>query len=232
MLRTDEAASHLLMVTEAVRRSVAEVFAASRGRATPLEERAEWLIPHPLAAGELPRSSDESVDGSPSPATLPNHFPMYWLLPNGKLAERIGDRSTSRYRYKIGRYDTVVDLGRPLADLGPHEVVAEDEPAAEVARRLVDTAAPYLRWFASAGASGVIAPAIDVLSEAGADLVEAFYGHTEAGTGVGEAMRRVREQALGGDHIGAAPPTRRRRRRRGIRGRSAGLGRPAWESRE
>jgi hypothetical protein len=100
MLRSDEAQTHKRQVQEAVRRSAAEVFAASVGEAFPAEQTGEWLVPFPLCAGEGPRASDE-VLGDADPATT-NHYPMYWLLANGHIASRVGGPSEGAYRYKAG----------------------------------------------------------------------------------------------------------------------------------
>lgn len=100
MLRTDQAATHLAQVTEAVRLSAREVFAASCGVSVMENECAEWWLPHPLAAGETPRASDQ-VLGDADP-TVANHYPLYWLLPTGDIATRVGKRHESRYRFKTG----------------------------------------------------------------------------------------------------------------------------------
>jgi hypothetical protein len=100
MLRTDEAKPHLAQVREAVRRSALEVFAAARGGTVPETERAEWLIPHPLAAGERPADADVILGGGDP--RVPNHYPLYWLLPSGQIAQRVGGHHEATYHYKDG----------------------------------------------------------------------------------------------------------------------------------
>lgn len=112
MLRTDGAATHRVQVTEAVRLSAREVFAASRGVTVPPEQRAEWLIPHPLAAGEKPREGDTVLGDSDR--TVANHYPLYWMLPTGQIARRVGSRSETTYRYRVGLAEyRDLEYGRP-----------------------------------------------------------------------------------------------------------------------
>jgi hypothetical protein len=100
MLRRPEAAMHLKQVEEAVRRSVAEVFAAYCGAQIPENERAEALLPVPLAPGERPSPRDALPDGTDAHAELENHWPLYWLLSDGRVARREGGPWESRYRYQ------------------------------------------------------------------------------------------------------------------------------------
>lgn len=108
-LRKTEAVVHLAQVQEAVRRSVAELFtvyAAAFMRGASVDDalamivagdRAEALIPVPLPAGAMPRAGDVMPDGSPAPEVQPNPWPRYWLLADGRLAERLGGPDENRY---------------------------------------------------------------------------------------------------------------------------------------
>jgi hypothetical protein len=100
MLRKPEAAMHLKQVEEAVRRSVAEVFAAYCGARIPEDERGEALLPVPLAPGERPSPLDVLPDGSDARAEVQNHYPLYWLLSDGRIARREGGPWEARYRYQ------------------------------------------------------------------------------------------------------------------------------------
>jgi hypothetical protein len=115
-LRKAESVLHLSQVLEAVRLSVAEVFAVYAAVATrrvsstpeavaaiPAEERAEAFIPVPLAAGATPGPSDVLPDGSPAPRGQPNSWPRYWLLGDGRLAERLGGPDENRYTVRDER---------------------------------------------------------------------------------------------------------------------------------
>ncbi|MCK6588791.1 MAG: hypothetical protein L6Q76_14545, partial [Polyangiaceae bacterium] len=110
MLRRSEAAMHLMQIEEAVRRSVAEVFAAYCGAQIPEEERAEALIPVPLPPGQRPGARDALPDGSDARAELPNHWPLYWLLSDGRLARRDGGPFEDQYRYQ----DEGIEVSRAL----------------------------------------------------------------------------------------------------------------------
>jgi hypothetical protein len=108
-LRKPESTIHLAQVQEAVRRSVAEIFtvyaaASTRGvpccdtlATIPPEERAEALIPVVLPPGTTPRPGDVLPDETPAPQVTPNPWPLYWLLADGRLAERLGGPEQSRY---------------------------------------------------------------------------------------------------------------------------------------
>lgn len=96
-LQIDEAKTHLAQIQEAVRRSAAEVFAAycaaRKDAAAPEMPRGEDLIPVPLAAGEGPDPvADASPDGGDLPDFPPNHLPMFKVLDDGSIAERIHGR--------------------------------------------------------------------------------------------------------------------------------------------
>lgn len=110
-----EAKAHFAQIQEAVRRSAAEVFAAycegASGMPVQAGPRAEELIPVPLLPGEGPApASDVLPDGQSSfPDHPPNHAPMYRLLEDGRVAERV-----------FGKY---VPLERP-AGRSPEAVVA------------------------------------------------------------------------------------------------------------
>lgn len=100
MLFKEEAHLHRMQVSEAVRRSAAEVFARFCGATLPEGERAEAILPVPLAAGVGPESEDvfpgRGVKGRPQgPA---NHYPLYCWLPQEKiLARRTGVPHENRY---------------------------------------------------------------------------------------------------------------------------------------
>lgn len=74
-----EAAPHFGMVQEAVRRSVAEVFARYGGVSEiAAADTAEALLPVPIAAGCTPHIGDVLPFDMGVPGTAPpNHFPMY-----------------------------------------------------------------------------------------------------------------------------------------------------------
>jgi len=103
MLRTDEAAAHRQQVREAVRRSAAEVFAASRGVRVEPERTGEYLIPQPLASGERPRAGDVVLGDLDQ--SVANHYPRYWLLADGHIANRVGGPDEPGYRYRAGLFD-------------------------------------------------------------------------------------------------------------------------------
>jgi hypothetical protein len=115
LLRTDPAMVHREKVTEAVRRSAAEVYAAWEGHEVKADKRAEWLIPFPLRAGTTPADADK-VEGNLERLKEPNHYPMYWLLPNGKMATRVGGPVEPTYTYWAGLLDGEKELqfGDPL----------------------------------------------------------------------------------------------------------------------
>jgi hypothetical protein len=83
---------HLLQVQEAVRRSVWELYEAHAGRPVAADQRAECLVPVPLAPGRGPLPTDVFPDGQAhaEPAS-PNHAPLYALLRNGHVGERQAD---------------------------------------------------------------------------------------------------------------------------------------------
>lgn len=115
VLRKPEAAMHLRQVQEAVRRSVAEIFtvyAAVATRRASAEEalagiaeadRGEALVPVPLAPGAIPATGDVQPDGSPAPWIQPNTWPRYWLLTDGRIAERLGPPEQNRYTVRDER---------------------------------------------------------------------------------------------------------------------------------
>jgi hypothetical protein len=126
-LRLRDAAVHVEQVEEAVRRSVAEVFAVYAGAsarrapagevlaAIAIEDRAEALLPVPLAAGEVPRRGDVLPDGSAAPREPANAWPLYWLLTDGRIAERAGGPGENRYTVRDEKgqaTDTVEIRGR------------------------------------------------------------------------------------------------------------------------
>jgi hypothetical protein len=97
MLRTEPAAAHLAQVREAVRRSSQEIFAAYLG-AAPVRgsEAAEALIPVPLAPGKVLSPLDDVLGGAER--RLLNHYPLVWLLDDGRLALRDGGPTSHNYR--------------------------------------------------------------------------------------------------------------------------------------
>lgn len=89
-----EAEAHLAKVREAIRRSAAEVFAASME--VTLTERAEDLVPVPLDPGASPRAVDRVLVPA-GHVTGPNHYPMYWFDANDRIWVRDGGPSENRY---------------------------------------------------------------------------------------------------------------------------------------
>lgn len=96
-----EAKIHLAQIQEAVRLSVAEVFARFCGATIPADQRAEDRVPVPLKPGELPGPFDrlpsggDVKDGYASIAS--NHYPMYIVLSDGALAQRSGSMWQNQY---------------------------------------------------------------------------------------------------------------------------------------
>jgi len=112
-LRTPPAGRHLEQVREAVRRSVAEVFAAASDEETLVEDPAEALVPVPLAAGARPGVIDVWPDGvalcqEALAEAMPNHFPLYAVLPDGRVVERLGPPGENRYRVVGERTELVL----------------------------------------------------------------------------------------------------------------------------
>lgn len=95
-LLADDACEHLTMVREAVRRSVAELYDAYAGRATPEADRAEAYIPVPLPPGATPSPGDRLPSGGAPAAEAPNHYPKYALCANGHIGQRVGE--SAHYR--------------------------------------------------------------------------------------------------------------------------------------
>jgi hypothetical protein len=95
-LLTSEA--HLAQVQEAVRRSVAEVFAAYASVAVPDAARAEQLLPVPLPPGQGPRTGDHVLGARGAAQGEANHYPLYAAQADGRLVERAGDLYTNEYR--------------------------------------------------------------------------------------------------------------------------------------
>jgi len=93
-LQRDEARAHLARVQAAVRSSVAEVFAAWCDLPTG-EPQAEDHVPVPLRPGDGPGTQDV-VEGDADPATR-NHYPMFWLLADGRIARRDGGPERAEY---------------------------------------------------------------------------------------------------------------------------------------
>jgi hypothetical protein len=91
MLLRDEARHNLYQVQEAVRRSAAEMFAASRNTTLDELERADAIVPVPLPPGSGPRLNDRLPDNSPPPVDAPNNsYPMYWFDEDGRVLVRRG----------------------------------------------------------------------------------------------------------------------------------------------
>lgn len=93
-LFSDQAKPHFAQTQEAVRRSVAEVFAAycegKTKRKVPVGELALDLVPVPLLPEEGPDPElDTSPDGTPFAALPPNHLPLYKILEDGRVAELV-----------------------------------------------------------------------------------------------------------------------------------------------
>jgi hypothetical protein len=92
-----DAEVHLDIVREAVRRSAAEVYAMYCGIDIPEYERAEAVIPIPLAPGATPSLAGDELH---APSTIPpnkaNHWPMYRV--RGQTVEvRVGDGAAESY---------------------------------------------------------------------------------------------------------------------------------------
>lgn len=94
-LQRDEARPHLVRVQEAVRSSVAEVFAAYCGAADAGEAPATAHVPVPLPPGDGPTAAD-TADTKVAPSTK-NHYPMYWLTADGCIARREGGPDSPNY---------------------------------------------------------------------------------------------------------------------------------------
>lgn len=92
-LESPNAKVHLAQIQESVRRSTAEVFgaycAAHDGVEPPALPRAEDLVPAPLPPGEGPGPGDVSPDGGAFPDLPANHPPMYKILDDGRVAQRV-----------------------------------------------------------------------------------------------------------------------------------------------
>lgn len=106
MLFRPESAHHFGMVQEAVRRSVAEVFARYCGVSDiGSANTAEALLPIPLAAGMAPQVGDVLPFGLGAPDTEPaNHFPLYAICTNPHtrkivMARRVRDDAPSENLY-------------------------------------------------------------------------------------------------------------------------------------
>ena len=111
MLRQDAAELHRRQVQEAVRRSAAEVFAASCGVELQEPEQAEALLPVPLRPGEQLKHTDVLPDGSGAPLdATPNHWPLYWFRLDGTVIRRVGEPHENRYQVQE-------DLGHPVFTL-------------------------------------------------------------------------------------------------------------------
>jgi hypothetical protein len=101
MLLRDEARYNLYMVQEAVRRSAAEVFAASRNWTLDAVDCADAIVPVPLPPGTGPGRNDRLPDNSDPPVnTQHNPYPMYWFDKDGKVLVRTGDTSQSIYEFQ------------------------------------------------------------------------------------------------------------------------------------
>lgn len=87
-LAKPEAKAHFACVQEAVRVSAAEVFAAFAAAQPPNVGCAADLVPVPLPPGETPTDEDVLPNGYPAPRVRPNHYPLYTILPDGRVAKR------------------------------------------------------------------------------------------------------------------------------------------------
>lgn len=101
MLLEKEAKVHREMVEEAVRRSVAEVFAAACGVDLSPEDCAEAILPVPLPPGQGPVPGDKPPGNRfrGLPAAPPNHFPLYASVPGRGIAFRVGGPGENRYLF-------------------------------------------------------------------------------------------------------------------------------------
>jgi hypothetical protein len=100
-LAIPEASDHRARVREAVRVSAAEVFAAFAAAqadiVSPNIGRAEDLVPVPMPPGEVPSSGYVLPNGDDAPSVAPNHYPLYALLADGRIAERVGATDRNEY---------------------------------------------------------------------------------------------------------------------------------------
>lgn len=96
-----ESKPHLERIQEAVRVSAAEVFAAFVGgmcNEPPIDVGiAEALVPVPLPPGHAPDDEDILPEGHTTQSFPPNHYPLYTLLDDGRVAERAGDPDCGEY---------------------------------------------------------------------------------------------------------------------------------------
>jgi len=101
MLLRDEARHTLYQVQEAVRRSAAEVFAASRNKTLDAVDRADAIVPVPLPPGTGPGRDDRLPNNDPPPVNAQNNsYPMYWFDQDGKILVRSGDPSQQIYEFQ------------------------------------------------------------------------------------------------------------------------------------
>jgi hypothetical protein len=101
MLLRPEAHYNLYQVQEAVRRSAAEVFAASLNQTLNAIDCADAIVPVPLPPGSGPGRDDRLPDNSPPPVNAQhNLYPLYWFDKDGKVLVRSGDPSQPIYEFQ------------------------------------------------------------------------------------------------------------------------------------
>jgi hypothetical protein len=101
MLLRDEARDNLRQVQEAVRRSAAEVFAASRNTSVDPADRADALVPIPLKPGSRPGPNDQLPEEQTPPVNpRPNPWPLYWFDKAGNVLVRGSDPWMMSYEFQ------------------------------------------------------------------------------------------------------------------------------------
>ena len=100
-LLSSEGAHNLMQVQEAVRRSAAEIYAASVNVSLADADKAEAMLPVPLPPGVRPGPNDVLPGRLPLPAALePNTYPLYWFDIAGRILVRDSDSFRDSYSYQ------------------------------------------------------------------------------------------------------------------------------------
>jgi hypothetical protein len=103
MLLSAKAKIHFKVTAEAVRRSFEEVVASYNGKTLAAADQALALVPVPLPPGERPEPGDvlpfdeELFTEGSYPGEAANHYPLYSVLADGKVAHRFGNPDVNVY---------------------------------------------------------------------------------------------------------------------------------------